>query len=228
VIVAAVDASREPLASAIVEIGQHTSRVLASRVDPGPRSAAAEYEVRVLHALRELGDEVGLEVRSIEGYALGLGACRSSLLGQTLTALKGLALANGRPLVGISELQVLAHVAGAGVPAGTLLVPIVDAGDGRLHVGVYERQADGRTRARQADALLTLEELQARAGTCSGALAFGSGFDLHRTELSAWLKPLTCELRSPMGQDVADVAAASLASFRFDSRAILALASRGL
>jgi len=70
-----------------------------------------------------------------------------------LSAAKGLCEALGLPLLGISRLEVLAHLAQA--TSGTPIYALLDAGRGEFYVGVYQ---DG---ARLREALLPRAELLA-------------------------------------------------------------------
>ncbi len=77
-----------------------------------------------------------------------------------VSTVKGLALATGRPVVGVSTLETLAMNA---TPSSQLICPMLDARKGQIYTGIYRTGPDGRLQAvrpeRLADAAQFLPEL---------------------------------------------------------------------
>ncbi len=88
--------------------------------------------------LREVAAEAGTTLDAMEAFAVTVGPGSFTGIRIGLATARGLALARGRPLVGLSTLEVLA----AGVPAtereGPILA-VLDAGRGRLYAQVFAR-----------------------------------------------------------------------------------------
>ena len=93
---------------------------------------------RLVGAVEFLIDSVGLGVAQIEGYAVTTGPGSFTGLRIGISTIQGLALASGRPCVGIPTLEVLAaHAAGT----AERLVAVMDARRGQLFGQVFDREA---------------------------------------------------------------------------------------
>ncbi|MEA1649657.1 tRNA (adenosine(37)-N6)-threonylcarbamoyltransferase complex dimerization subunit type 1 TsaB [Nitrospirillum sp. BR 11164] len=111
------------------------------RVDPatgqsGPLAAKAEalargQAERLLPLVEEVLAEAGLDYAAIDRYGVTIGPGAFTGLRVGLAAARGLALAAGRPLMGITGLQAFAHAAvhglGGTVPAGRPLLVAIDS-----------------------------------------------------------------------------------------------------
>src|SRR5688572_8393710 len=130
---------------------------------------------RLMPAIAYLLEGLRLAPSEVEGYAVTIGPGSFTGLRVGLSCVQGLALASGRPCLGVSALDVLAARARGTAPS---VVVLVDAGRGEVYAGFYDGQ--GRTvgpprAAPLADVL----------GTVPGDSAFvGGGADLHREEIS--------------------------------------------
>jgi tRNA threonylcarbamoyladenosine biosynthesis protein TsaB len=115
----------------------------------GPESVLAEARVVtveghsrwLLPAVAALLQGLALEARSIDVFAVATGPGSFTGLRVGLGSVQGLALASGRPCVGLSTLDVLA--ASAAGSSGTI-VALIDAFRGEVYSGVYD--AAGRRR----------------------------------------------------------------------------------
>ena len=89
--------------------------------------------------LREVAAEAGTTLAAMDGFAVTVGPGSFTGIRIGLAAARGLALALGRPLIGLSTLEVLA----AGVPVhereGSVLA-VLDAGRARLYAQLFDRE----------------------------------------------------------------------------------------
>ena len=122
------------------------SRVVASATLPG-RTASE----RLVPAIRDLTASSGIVLQSLDAVAVVHGPGSFTGVRVGLSAAKGLCEALGLPLVAISRLAVVAHLAEA--PSGTLIYALLDAGRGEFYVGGY---MDGN---RLRESLMTRDEL---------------------------------------------------------------------
>jgi len=122
--------------------------ILASASLPG-RTASE----RLVATIKDLAERAGVPLQSLDaiGVVHGPGSFTGVRVG--LSAAKGLCEALNIPLVAISRLAVLAHLAAA--PPGKRVDALLDAGRGDFYLGTY---LDG---SRIREALVTREELLA-------------------------------------------------------------------
>jgi tRNA threonylcarbamoyladenosine biosynthesis protein TsaB len=119
------------------------SAVVASATLPG-RTASE----RLVPAIRDLTAD---SLPSLDAVAVVHGPGSFTGVRVGISAAKGLCEALGLPLVAISRLAVVAHLAEA--PSGTLIYALLDAGRGEFYVGGY---MDGN---RLRESLMTRDEL---------------------------------------------------------------------
>ena len=99
---------------------------------------AGRHAELLVPMLREVAAEAGTTLSAMDGFAVTVGPGSFTGIRIGLAAARGLALALGRPLIGLSTLEVLA----AGVPANEREGPILaalDAGRGRLYAQLFDR-----------------------------------------------------------------------------------------
>ena len=93
--------------------------------------------------LREVAAEGGIPLAAVDRFAVTVGPGSFTGIRIGLATARGLALALGRPLIGLSTLEVLA----AGVPEAERDGPILaalDAGRGRLYAQLFDRSLSAR------------------------------------------------------------------------------------
>jgi tRNA threonylcarbamoyladenosine biosynthesis protein TsaB len=100
---------------------------------------ADSHSRRLLPAVEFLLANVGLAPGGVEGYAVALGPGSFTGLRVGLSTVQGLALAGGRPCLGVSSLDVLAARIRGAAP---VLAAWVDAYRGEVFGGLYD--AEGR------------------------------------------------------------------------------------
>lgn len=96
-------------------------------------------------AVAQVLSRAGLSLDQIEALAVGVGPGSFTGLRVGLSYAKGLALACGRPLLGISTLDSMAvcAVEQRAAPLGGLLCPLLDARRGQAYAALYRVRADG-------------------------------------------------------------------------------------
>ena len=101
-------------------------------------AAAAGHAEMLVPLLREVAAEAGTGLASVDAFAVTIGPGSFTGIRIGLATARGLALAAGRPLIGLSTLEVLA----AGVPESERDSPILaalDARRGGLYVQLFDR-----------------------------------------------------------------------------------------
>jgi tRNA threonylcarbamoyladenosine biosynthesis protein TsaB len=161
--VLAVDTTTERGSVALAEGGELRGEVRLASPDGHSR--------RLLGAVEFLLGSLGLRPGDIDGFAVTTGPGSFTGLRVGLGTVQGLALASGRPCVGLSALDVLAFRVAGEAPA---TVAMIDAYRGEVYGAVYDR--DGRPAGPAA--VERPESLVARAP--EEAAFFGDGAQRHR------------------------------------------------
>jgi tRNA threonylcarbamoyladenosine biosynthesis protein TsaB len=124
------------------------------------------HSQRLMPAIAFLMDGLVLQPADIEGYAVTAGPGSFTGLRVGLSCVQGLALAGGRPCLGLSTLDVLAaRIAGA----APTVVAAMDAHRGEVYVGVFDAAG-----ARKGDPV-TAPPAAAFAGLPPGSAFIGDG-----------------------------------------------------
>jgi tRNA threonylcarbamoyladenosine biosynthesis protein TsaB len=95
---------------------------------------------RLIPAIQDLLEEARLDLAEIDGIAISLGPGSFTGLRVGLSAVKGLALAVNRPVVGIPSLDALASQITC---TPYLVCPIVDARKGEVYAALYKQGEGG-------------------------------------------------------------------------------------
>ena len=107
--------------------------------------AGSTHGERLPGAIRALLGRLGLTTVDVDRYAVALGPGGFTGLRVGIATVQGLALAHGRPVVGMPVLDVLVDIAAATAGGGAgpdLIVPWVDARRGEVFSAVYEPDAE--------------------------------------------------------------------------------------
>jgi tRNA threonylcarbamoyladenosine biosynthesis protein TsaB len=169
VIVLAVDTTSERESVALVEGGAVRGEVRLRTRDG--------HSQRVLPAIEFLLRAAGLRGTEVEGFAVAVGPGSFTGLRVGLSTVQGLALAAGRPCLGVSTLDVLAAEAAGEAP---IVVAVVDgARTDQVFAALYDAQARrlDEPRAETLDALL--------ARVTGPAVFVGDGALRHRDAIRA-------------------------------------------
>jgi tRNA threonylcarbamoyladenosine biosynthesis protein TsaB len=102
-------------------------------------SVRASHGETLLPQLARTLEHAGLALSEIDLFAVGLGPGSFTGVRIGVATAKGLALAESKPLVGVTSLRVLAR----GMPAGTLRAVAVDAHKGEVYCALYALGDDG-------------------------------------------------------------------------------------
>ena len=124
--VLALDTALHGCSDALLE----DARVLGRREDPALRAQAEQ----LLPLLTGLLDDAGMKFADLDLIAVTIGPGSFAGLRVGLAAARGLALASGRPLVGVSTLAALAGAVAAAESAGRTVLAAIDAGRGEVYV----------------------------------------------------------------------------------------------
>ena len=136
------------------------------------REEGGRHAELLVPMLREVAAEAGTALAAMDAFAVTVGPGSFTGIRIGLATARGLAVASGRPVIGMSTLEVLA----AGVPSAEREGPIlaaIDAGRGRLYAQLFARslQPLGEPQALAAEGLpgLLAEPIEAGPLTVVGS-----------------------------------------------------------
>ncbi len=118
----------------------------------------------LMPAARSLMERHNLGPRDIGIVAVSTGPGSYTGLRVGVMSAKAFCYGSGCRLIGVSSLAALAasHALGALVPAGTVMMTLVEARRDEVYAGLYRMEEDGSTAALRADAAITPEEAAMR------------------------------------------------------------------
>lgn len=99
-----------------------------------------EHLENISRAIQEILTVTNLEPGSLNGLAVAVGPGSFSGIRVGLSVFKGLALALGLKICGVSTLEILAWQA---LEIGDVGVPIIEAGRGEVYSGFFRKSSDG-------------------------------------------------------------------------------------
>lgn len=133
-------------------------------------SVRATHGETLLPHVAKVLELAGLPLADIDALAVGIGPGSFTGVRIGVATAKGLALAQQKPLVGVTSLRVLAR----GLVAGTALcAPLIDAHKGEVYAALYELDAEGALVERLAPFHAPPEEAGARVRAAAGEQPFG-------------------------------------------------------
>jgi tRNA threonylcarbamoyladenosine biosynthesis protein TsaB len=132
---------------------------------------------RVLPAVAFVLQSAGLAPGDVEGYAVAVGPGSFTGIRVGLSTVQGLALAAGRPCLGVSTLDIMATLVKG---EAATLVPMIDAGRaGHVFAALYDAEARAREEPQAVPPGLVAERT-------SGPVALlGTGAERYRAEILA-------------------------------------------
>ena len=229
-LVAALDTATLTLSAALLELGEDGATVVAERTEHQPArpvaGAPVGHSARLPAVIGDLLLACQRKLPEVEGYAIGLGPGSFTGLRIGLATFKGFSYANRRPIAGASSLASMALAAAPEAPAGTLLVPLLDARKGEVYAGFYRAEGDGvvggaaRRGAAGPGAAGGDPGAHQRAGP--GRLRRGVR-GLRRPSSGGALPRLATSVRVPSAAAVGRLCAAALRGAAFDQAALAAL-----
>jgi len=146
-----------------------------------------ELEESVLHALLDATEQVHARIREIAGYVICSGSVEGSI--EETLVLRGLALANRRPLVEVSALRAMALEASKRAPIGSTLVAL-GRQDGELAAGIFRADVTGGLKPLGRERVWSVPAFLEQGGSLSHAVGFGPGYAAHRRALEPVLPQL--------------------------------------
>ena len=130
----------------VLGIDTSTSCGSVGLIDDGEVLADYLLNIPVTHSERLLGaiefvlKETRCPIENLEGWAISLGPGSFTGLRIGVSTVKGLAFATGKPVVGVSTLDVLASQI---APTSHLICPILDARKKEVYTAFYRYEEDG-------------------------------------------------------------------------------------
>ncbi len=108
-------------------------RVIGSAMLPPSR----RHQENLTLAIQELAADLGFDLRDVDAFAAGRGPGSFSGIRVGIATAKGLAIALGKPVIGVSGLEILARQA---LEKDGLAAPVIDARRGEIYTAMYRKQ----------------------------------------------------------------------------------------
>jgi tRNA threonylcarbamoyladenosine biosynthesis protein TsaB len=137
----------------------------------------------LMPALQTLLQATGTQVADLDGWVVTQGPGSFTGLRIGISAIKGLALATGKPLVGVSTLAVLAHQALADIQAAWIC-PMIDARRHQVYWSLFQRQGDDLIQA-LPECAGSVEAAMTLIGDRGPCLFIGNGARLYSETIQA-------------------------------------------
>jgi tRNA threonylcarbamoyladenosine biosynthesis protein TsaB len=163
------------------------------------------YSDKLLPFIDYVLSNARISIQEIDGYAFALGPGSFTSLRIGISVVKGLALANRKPVVGIPTLDGLAHNM---CFSNLLISPVLDARKNEVYTAFYKRESNHTLKKLTPDRVVNpqklLNEIQEEV------VFLGDGIDVYREEILSRLKdkvlfaPL--HLKYPRASSVAQLA----------------------
>ncbi len=144
----AIDCTTQTLSLALLDGPEVRAEI---NLNPGRHHAET-----LLPAAERLLATAGVEPGGLELLACTVGPGSFTGLRIGVSTLKGMALALGRPVVGVSTLEALAQNA---MPAGSLVCPMLDARRDQVYAGLYRTGPEGYPEPAGKEALAGIDSL---------------------------------------------------------------------
>lgn len=170
----AVDTATEICGVALVADGRVQSELILDRGETHTRSIMAAID-----AILSINN---IKVPAVDAYAVTRGPGSFTGLRIGISTVKGLAMATGKPVVGVSSLEVLAYQASGQSP---LVCPVMDARRNEVYWSLYERKG--------AQVSSIADELVGPASDIANRIDddcyfIGNAVPIYRSKLSSQLK----------------------------------------
>jgi tRNA threonylcarbamoyladenosine biosynthesis protein TsaB len=160
VLVLALDTSTVIASVAVAE-----ARALLAEID-GP--AEAKHGETLLSVIEAALARAGAALAQVDLLAVGIGPGSFTGVRVGLATAKGLALATGKPLVGIVSLRAMGR---GGVKTGELIAPVLDAYRDEVYSALYQLGTDGKLVEKLPPLNQTPEKAVERIGVVTGPCA---------------------------------------------------------
>jgi tRNA threonylcarbamoyladenosine biosynthesis protein TsaB len=175
VIFLAVDTATRSLSVAVSRGGETLAELTTA--------AGGTHAVRAMGLIRTALGLAGLEWVHLDGLAVNIGPGSFTGLRIGISTVKGLALATGKPVCGVSALEALAFQAW---PWPYEIRPLLDARRGEVYTSLFRWQG-GRLVRLAAEQVLSPEQALQTGPGGGPCLFIGNGAELHRDRIRARL-----------------------------------------
>jgi tRNA threonylcarbamoyladenosine biosynthesis protein TsaB len=139
---------------------------------------ARTHSVHVMGMIQTVLNLAELEWRQLDGFGVTIGPGSFTGLRIGISTIKGLALATGKPVCGVSSLDILAHQA---LPWPFVICPMLDARKGAVYAGLY-RWRDGGLQTVVAEQVLPPDEVL--CDIREACVFIGDGAQLYRDRIN--------------------------------------------
>jgi len=173
----AIDCTTQTLSLALLDGSEVRAE---TNLNPGRHHAET-----LLPAAERLLAEAVVEPGNVDLLACTVGPGSFTGLRIGVSTLKGMALALGKPVVGVSTLEALAQNA---MPAGRLVCPMLDARRDQVYAGLYRTGPEGCPEPAGKEALVGIDSLLERLGD-GEVLFLGDGAVRHEERLVRVMGP---------------------------------------
>lgn len=145
-------------------------------------SVSVQHSERLLPTIEQILRDARIEPADVDLYAVADGPGSFTGLRIGIAAAQGLAMAHGKPLVGVSTLRGLAM--NAAFHSGPV-VPVLNAFRGEVYFGVYRFQ-NAVLEALEEDGILSVDAFAEKLGSLPHpAVVLGNGVELMRDKISS-------------------------------------------
>jgi len=143
--------------------------------------AGRQLSALLVPTIKRILDRLGWRVGDIDYFTCGLGPGSFTGLRVGIAAIKAVAWAQKKPVVGISTLDILAAAVGDNARP---VAPIIDARRGLVYCAIYKNN-------KRTSPYMLLDEKGLLTKIKSGSIIFGSGVNLYKEGLLKKVKGLT-------------------------------------
>lgn len=184
-----------------LSLGIYTdNRICEYNLDLG-RNLSALITVTIKRVI----DALGWRINDIDYFACGLGPGSFTGLRVGIATIKGLAFSLGKPVIGVSTLDILARNISA---SDAYIIPIVDAKRNLIYCSVY-RNKNGNLSRIKPYMLLSMDEFFSKIKIKDRGVMFGDAVSLYKQKILMNMKNVTVLDRDywyPNGRNIIDLA----------------------
>jgi tRNA threonylcarbamoyladenosine biosynthesis protein TsaB len=144
--------------------------------------------------IMELTGRIGIRLGEVDGFGVATGPGSFSGIRVGLAMVKGMALALGKPVAGVSTLEVLAWEA---LQEGQAGIPVIDARRGQIYTAFYRKGSYGLEQIREAQVVGPDEFAELASRACERVIICGDHTMDHLVGVTGNLSRSPVEIPSP-------------------------------
>ncbi|MBE6633836.1 MAG: tRNA (adenosine(37)-N6)-threonylcarbamoyltransferase complex dimerization subunit type 1 TsaB [Ruminococcaceae bacterium] len=192
----------------MIVLAMESSAIVASVAVCNEERVLGEYTLcngnthseTLLPMIESLLHFLGLTVNDVDLFAVSAGPGSFTGVRIGVATMKGLAFGSGKPCVGVSTLEALAHR--YQIPSG-LICPVMNARRKQVYTALF-RAENGQLTRLMEDSAISVEELDERLNAYGEPISFvGDGYDLVKTHLKHFNHQTPANLRDQSASAVA-------------------------